>query len=80
MPFYQGWQGDKPLFRLDLPKKWIDHCVNMPESGMGYQKVIVKAKQGTGTRGVGGIILNCSILETVEEIKAENVLDIVLTA
>lgn len=75
MPSYMGWQGDKPVNSVNLPKKWIDKCVNMPESGMGYQKVSVKVANGS----VSGIVLNCSILETVEKVDPEKILDIIVT-
>lgn len=74
MPSYQGWQGDKPLHTVKLPENWIKHCVKMPESGMGYQKVIVKTNQ----KSVRGIILNCSILETVEPVEVNNIIGIEL--
>jgi len=72
MSSYQGWQGDKPLNSINLPQKWINKCVNMPESGMGYQKVSVKMQNGS----VNGIVLNCSILETLEKVDEEKIVDI----
>lgn len=72
MPSYQGWQGDKPVNSVSLPQKWINKCVKMPESGMGYQKVSVRLANGS----VSGIVLNCSILETVEKVDPEKILDI----
>jgi hypothetical protein len=74
MPSFQGWQGDKPVNSVKLPQKWIDKCVNMPESGMGYQKVSVRVANGS----FSGIVLNCSILETVERVDPEKILDIIV--
>lgn len=72
MSSFQGWQEEKPVNSVNLPQKWIDKCVNMPESGMGYQKVSVKLAKGS----ISGIVLNCSILETVEKVDPEKILDI----
>lgn len=35
---------------------------SLPESGMGYQNVIIKLKSGTVLRGV---VVNCEILQVV---------------
>ena len=32
--------------RLKLSKKWIDYLLKMPETGMGYQIVNIKLKDG----------------------------------
>ena len=32
---FKGWQGDQKLHRMKLPENWIQHCVELPESGMG---------------------------------------------
>lgn len=79
MSIYQGWQGDKPLFKVNLTDKWISRCQEMPESGMGYQKVNCKVLKGEGNSIlVPAIVLNCSILESVESIPVQDILDIFL--
>ncbi|MEK7121140.1 MAG: hypothetical protein AAB857_00355, partial [Patescibacteria group bacterium] len=45
---------------LGLSKKWIDKMKNLPESGMGYQNVTVKLKNGVVLKG---IVLNSDILQ-----------------
>lgn len=72
MASFMGWQENKPVNSVNLPEQWIKKCVDMPESGMGYQKVSVKVSNGS----VSGIVLNCSILETVEKVDPEKILDI----
>ena len=76
MTSYLGWQGDKPINSIDLPENWVKNCSGLPEYGMGYQKVEVLVIKGDEQVSVNGIVLNCSILETVDEIQPENILDI----
>ncbi len=42
-----------------LSQKWIEHCQELPESGMGFQNVNLTLKDGT-KRNCS--IYNCSIL------------------
>jgi len=46
--------------QLWLSQKWIDKMVNLPESGMGYQNVTVRLKNGTVLRG---IVINSDTLQ-----------------
>lgn len=71
-------EGTRLINTSKLPENWIKHCVELPESGMGYQKVILKTNKDGVSRTVSGIVLNCSILETVEPINVENIVEIVL--
>ena len=72
---FKGWQGDQKLHRMKLPENWIQHCVELPESGMGYQAVALRM---VGNKSVNGIVLNASILETVDPIDPDNILEISL--
>ncbi len=47
------------MTRLGLSQKWIDKLKNLPESGMGYQNVAVKLKNGVILKG---IVTNSDIL------------------
>jgi len=44
---------------VDLPQKWIDYLVALPESGMGYQRVDV-------TFDDGSIVKECIVLNSEE--------------
>lgn len=82
MASYLGWQGDKSINRLNLPDSWVKRCSDMPESGMGYQKVDVivdDGKENKPERVISGIVLNCSVLETVESVDPSKILDISLS-
>ena len=73
----QGWQGET-LNRVLLPQNWQEHCSNLPESGMGYQKVNCKVAQGPlgSEKVVSAIVLNGQFMESVDKIQPENILDI----
>ena len=45
---------------IKLSRKWVDKMKKLPESGMGYQLVEVKLKDGSILKG---IVTNCNILE-----------------
>ena len=47
------------MIGLGLSQKWIDKLKNLPESGMGYQSVAVKLKNGVVLKG---IVTNSDIL------------------
>lgn len=64
------------LNRITLPEKWKKHCGNLPESGMGYQKVNCKVSKEGKEAIVSGIILNGEFFEAIEQINPENILDI----
>ena len=45
---------------LGLSNKWIERMKNFPESGMGYQNVTVKLKNGVVLKGM---VMNSDILQ-----------------
>lgn len=47
--------------RIQLDQQWIDYLIQMPETGMGYQKVNVTLLNGVVL--VGAIVFNCEWLE-----------------
>jgi hypothetical protein len=47
--------------RVKLNKRWVKYLSNFPESGMGYQVVNVKLKNGNKIKSA--IVYNSQILE-----------------
>ncbi len=45
---------------LKLSPKWVKKLVELPESGMGYQTVVVRLKNGMEIAGL--TVLNCQML------------------
>jgi hypothetical protein len=72
-------QQENTLHRTTLSKKWQDHCTNLPESGMGYQKVNCKVNKEGKEVIMPAIVLNSLIIESVEPIQSENILDITMS-
>lgn len=65
--------------RIKLSEKWKKHCSNMPESGMGYQRVICDVKNSDNEEiKISAIVINGSILESVIPVKEENIINIIL--
>ena len=48
------------MITLGLSNKWIDRMKSLPESGMGYQNVRVKLKNGVILKG---IVTNSDVLK-----------------
>jgi len=48
------------VITLGLSNKWIDRMKSLPESGMGYQNVRVKLKNGVILKG---IVTNSDVLK-----------------
>ena len=57
------------MTRLGLSQKWIDKLINLPESGMGYQKVTVKLKNGVVFNGT---VINSDILQVNSHVVFKN--------
>ncbi|MGH7614605.1 MAG: hypothetical protein ACREMW_11280 [Gemmatimonadales bacterium] len=53
--------------RLTLEKKWTERLVNLPESGMGYQRVLVRLKDGRMLENV--VVLNGQVLEVPDAVR-----------
>ncbi len=71
-------QLDKPIFNTQLDEKWIKHCADMPETGMGFQKVVCKVRKNGNEVTIPAIITNCQYIESVEPIVIRNIVDISL--
>lgn len=50
--------------RIKLSKHWVEILSNLPESGMGYQKVNVKLKNGK--------VINNALVFNAEELEIPN--------
>lgn len=51
--------------RIKLDKKWIDYLVSKPESGMGYQRVDVRLRNGRLIENL--MVFNAEDLELPDE-------------
>ena len=47
--------------RFQLPERWVDHLCKLPESGMGYQRVDIRLKNGDQLNDV--LVLNAEEIE-----------------
>ena len=50
---------------IKLSRKWVSKMKKLPESGMGYQRVKVKLKEGVI---LYGIVTNCDTLQVTDSI------------
>jgi hypothetical protein len=53
--------------RLTLEKKWTAQLVTLPESGMGYQRVLVRLKDGRTLENV--VVFNGQVLEVPDALR-----------
>lgn len=60
--------------KITLSKKWANHLVRLPESGMGYQRVDVMFSDGSIQRDC--IALNAETIELPESYADKNISDI----
>jgi hypothetical protein len=64
--------------RCKLDRRWIDHLLGLPESGMGYQRVDVRLHDGRELRNL--LVFNAEEIETPEPLSVEDIADIHLHA
>ena len=63
--------------RHHLSERWIDYLCTLPESGMGYQRVDIRLKNGDRLNDV--VVFNAEELECMipaESFKSEDIADI----
>ena len=60
--------------KLDLERRWIDKLAQMPESGMGYQRVRVRLKVGRTIEDA--LVFNASVLHVSDDIPPFSLQDI----
>ncbi len=58
---------------LQLPNKWSNFLLNLPESGMGYQLVRVFLKNGKVLRKQKVLNSSCLLLEPPEKISERDI-------
>ena len=61
---------------LKLNKYWSDKLVQMPETGMGYQRVDLVLKDGRTIKQV--LVLNGQEFQTDQDFKVEDIIDITI--
>jgi hypothetical protein len=59
---------------IKLNDYWSERLVQMPETGMGYQKVDVSLKDGRNLKGL--MVFNAEDCETEEDFKVEDIEEI----
>ena len=59
--------------RIKLSDAWQKKLADLPESGMGFQDVVVTTKDG---RTIDGFVHNGEFLETVFAVKEDEIADI----
>jgi len=63
------------MFKITLNNHWKNVLLELPETGMGFQKVLVTLKNGEIIRGV---VLNVTELKTNELVDLNNIIKIEL--
>jgi hypothetical protein len=60
--------------RIKLDKRWVEHLLALPESGMGYQRVDVTLADGQELKNA--IVRNAELLEVPDEFAEAVIADI----
>ena len=63
--------------QLTLEKKWVELLVNFPESGMGYQRVLIRLKDGRNVENA--VVFNSEVLQVPDEIppfQSDDIVDV----
>jgi hypothetical protein len=61
---------------VHLPQTWTERLINLPETGMGYQKVNIVLKRGRVFKDV--IVLNAEEAQVAESFDPAEILDVQL--
>ena len=62
------------MMKVTLPQKWIDHLTQLPESGMGYQRVDVYFEDGHTQ--YDRLVLNAETIDLPDACMAKAIRDI----
>ncbi len=62
--------------RVKLNKKWIDFLVSLPESGMGYQRVVISFVDGSELKDI--LVFNSEEAELPEDFSSKEISQIQL--
>jgi len=60
--------------RIKLEQRWIKRLLQLPESGMGYQRVDLQLSDGRELKDV--LVFNAEELEVAEELASNQIKDI----
>ena len=60
--------------KITLSKEWIKHLTQLPESGMGYQRVDVVFEDGSTQHN--RLVLNAETMDLPEHCKSKTIKDI----
>jgi hypothetical protein len=63
---------------IHLPKRWIEKLAQLPESGMGYQRVNIVLKRGKVLEGI--VVLNAEEAQAPEAFEPSEIMDVQLVA
>jgi hypothetical protein len=61
---------------VHLPQHWIEKLTQLPESGMGYQRVNIVLKKGKVLEGI--VVLNAEEAQAPEPFEPSEILDVQL--
>lgn len=61
---------------VQLPQRWIEQLTHLPESGMGYQRVDIRLKEGKILKGM--IVLNAEEVQAPEPFEPSEIVDVQL--
>jgi hypothetical protein len=61
---------------VHLPPRWIEKLTQLPESGMGYQRVNIVLKKGKVLKDV--VVLNAEEAQAPEAFEPSEILDVQL--
>lgn len=61
---------------VQLPQHWIDKLTQLPESGMGYQRVNIVLRKGKVLKDI--VVLNAEEAQAPERFEPSDILDVQL--
>ena len=64
------------MITIQLPEQWSEELVRMPESGMGYQRINIRLKDGRTLKGV--IVLNAEQAQVSEPFNPDDIIELQL--
>lgn len=74
--YKQSKYSTKEIVNTNLPQKWINYLTDIPESGMGYQKVNIFFDNNSVQHDC--IVFNTEIVQLPESCKDKSIVDIQL--
>jgi hypothetical protein len=62
------------MMRIKLERRWVDRLLELPESGMGYQRVDVRLADGRELKDV--VVFNAEEMDLPDEFAKARIADI----